>query len=683
MELRSPQESKTVRILLSYSLPHFDPSKEPEEHQYWGSSASVLARTLYGLLSELGDVTYTDGSSFQQHEGKEFDLFVGIDNHFADILATCQIKKSIYWAVNMHPAARNRLLRDFIQAEGLGDEALADWDLVDEVATGKALKACDFIICVGSLAAYNSYVQEGIPKTKIKMVNYGVGSSSKRPARRPGPKRFVYTSSEVGLRKGFDIVRALFSEREFEKKDFHLHIVGKPTNSFYNRQLSMLGKKLGNKLTYHGWVDSNTDEYQKLLQDADFLVFPALEEGQAGSVLDAIRQGAVPILSAHTGVDFSPIGTLELRRHSRSNREILKLALEMPRAELEGLRRKTDEYYKEFHLDFEQNLQETLRGALEGSLYPKVSFILPIFNKEKTIKDLLVDLDQALRAYQNAELHIFFDGCVDKTEKIVRRFYRQGPPYEVTFETTPNIFETKTNNLGLKKSRGKYCALTQDDVYVTDPNLFIEAVTFLDKNPRASILGTLAGVNYYPRGTTDLSGPGQIAMTQHEVYWRQDEKTDPALKDRIFEVDACMRGPLFIRKDFLEEHGYLDEVYAPLYQDDMDLCFRARKFGGKVYCLLGGAENRSLTMAYYDEAKSKFFAEVIERNTDIFYKRWEPSGERDYLWVNRTPIRISDKDLKSRRRLERQIALKSQTERLVKLPYRVARKAAGKLRRAL
>jgi SAM-dependent methyltransferase len=144
-------------------------------------------------------------------------------------------------------------------------------------------------------------------------------------------------------------------------------------------------------------------------------------------------------------------------------------------------------------------------------------------------------------------------------------------------------------------------------------------------------------VNFYPLGT-ELAGTGQIAMTESEVYWRQDAATDPELRSKFFEVDACMRGPLFIRRDFLVKHGYLDEAYAPLYMDDMDLCFRVRDRGSKVYCMLSNVENESLTMANYDAGKWAYFEKVIKKNTKLFYERWLPSMTKDYLRVERVPL---------------------------------------------
>ncbi len=625
-----------MKILLSYSYYHFDPDKSLSEQPVRNTSAGILARAFYEVLTELGEVTYTDGYRYKEHIGKEFDLFVGIASHFHDILNACIVEKSIYVAVNMHPVERNSILRQFINENNLPEGAISEKDIVDPAPYLEAIERADFILCAGNVATLNSYTKHGVPIGKIKIFNYGAALTAPKTIRSHKTKRFLYLASEIGLRKGFDVLSSAMIQIQ---GDFHIDIVGAPSNEFYRTKIDGLVKKMKGKAAYHPWIDSTRQQYKEILRDSDFLIFPSLEEGQAGTVIDALSQGLIPVVSENSGIDFSPLGKFAIGEESvTENAQILENALSLSIAEVKNLKNKALEYYQEMHREFAEELKESIQNSLAGFIYPLLSFVLPIFNKEKTIKGLVQNLDAAIRNYPRAELHIIFDGCKDRTEKIVRRFFRKKRGYSVTFTNTPNIFEIKTNNLGLKQGKGKYGVIIQDDNYIYDRLFAYEAVNFLDRNPKASVLGGLAGVNFYPLSTRDLKGPGQIAITEHEVYWRQDANTDPELKDRVFQVDACMRGPLFFRKSFLEEHGYLDEMYAPLYQDDMDICFRAGKYGYRVYCMLMNVENKSLTMAQVDPGKGKFFNQVMERNADIFYSRWNPTSKKDYLWVHRVPL---------------------------------------------
>jgi len=628
-----------MKILLAYSKSHFDPSKKPGEQKYWGSSANILARTLYKQCQELGDVTYVDSwtdADIDPLKGLHFDVLVGIVDKFAYISQLVNADKKILFAVNCHPNFRNAQLTSFVERYHLSEKSLSDWDIVTS-SYEEGVKAADSIICVGDNVTLNSYVAENIPKQKIKVLDYGVGKDSR--VSKAAPNRFVYVSPDIGLRKGFDILYDIFTHPSVLSKNIKLDIIGPATNPHYQKKLALLSEIMGSKLTYHDWLPATSKKYNEVLSEATYLVFPSLEEGQAGTVLDALKRGIVPITTKYVGVPFSPLGFLDAALSSESNVWLILEAIKTSKARLAELRKHTREYYDEFHADFETKLNETLHSAITtGKLYPKISIVLPIFNKQDTIEDLLYNLDRACNAYGNCEIHIIFDGCKDHTEKRVRSFYKNRKKYPVTYEKTPNIFEVKTNNIGLRKSKGKYAVIIQDDNFIYDPNIFFEISTLLDKNQRIAIMGGLAGVNFYPLGTK-LSGDGQIAMNKNEVYWRQDANTNPELRNRYFEVDACMRGPLVFRKSFLEEHGYLDEEYAPFYMDDMDICIRAKKLGFHVYAALLNVENKSLTVASYNTQERKdFWQKAMDHSSKIFYSRWKLSTEKKYNWIYREPL---------------------------------------------
>ncbi|MGA3150567.1 MAG: glycosyltransferase [Candidatus Saccharimonadales bacterium] len=663
-----------MKILLSYSKYHFDPDLPKSKQKYWDSSANILARSLYGLLNEMGELTYVDAQSGSLDElNGGYDLFIGIHFRFMDWRRASRAKKSVFLAVNMHPKVRNELIRRHCADWNIPSNALASWDLVDPKPIEASIKAADYILCVGNIATYNSYIQQGVPKNKIKVINYGVGPVNYSAAKASVKKRYVFVASELGVRKGFDVLcDMIMNAHQAHPGKFHLDLVGSANNKFYERKIATLQKILGSDITSHGWVESHSSQYKRILARSDYLIFPSLEEGQTGTVLDALRVGVVPIISKNSGIDFSPLGWLETEPDRHSRAAIFDKSLSVSKEELYDLKSKALEYYKLFHEPYLQTMRENLKEIINEELYPKVSIILSIYNKEDSILRLLKHLDEAILEYKNVELNVIFDGCKDKSEKIVRRYLRN-KNYAITYETTPNIFEVKSNNIGLKKSTGKYCCIVQDDNIIYDRNIFFEAVTFLDKATKIAILGGLAGVNYYPRGTK-LEGPGQIALNENEAYWRQDENTDPDFKHEFFEVDACMRGPLFIRKSFLDEHGYLDEIYAPLYQDDMDIAFRAKSLGYKVFAVLMNVKNESYTIASYSPKRIKFFKDAMQRNTNIFYGRWNPTIKKNYLRMERIEISSLQKERRQDKLQGYFLATRATSENIFKLPRVITKK---------
>ena len=628
-----------MRILLSYSREHFDPARPQGEGTRWAGSANIIARNLHRILSEMGEVTYVDAASPEEVGDGGYDLMVGILRNFREIAERSGAARTVLIAVNVHPSVHNERLLDFVTTQGLPSASLHELDVHDVSRDGAAIDRADAILLFGNVATWNTYVAAGVPRTKIRALNYG--SDLRAPEHAGGGGAGIdvlYAVSELGLRKGFDVVDATFRALDLDGLDIRLHIVGQPSYEHYHERLEAFKRDLGDRVIDHGWLPAASPEYRAVVAGCDAIFFPSLEEGQAGTVVDAMACGCVPIPSAASGVDFAPLGFAEPKLDPAPNVEILERLAGLTDAERGRLRARTLEAYEEFHAGFQAPLADAVRWAAAGSPWPRASVILPIHNKEAILQRLLDLLDRPLAHYGNADLQIIIDGCTDRSEEIARRFAEQRTSdYDVTIDVTPDIFEIKTNNMALRRMEAPYGVIIQDDNFVFDTEFLFESMTFLEKDRRAVVLGGLAGVNYYPLGT-QLEGPGQIIMGD-EFCWRQDADTDPELEHRIFEVDATMRGPLILRKSFLEEHGYLDETFAPLHQDDMDLCFRARDRGFKVYAVLMDVENDSLSMGFLDADKGSRLGPIMSRNIKRFYERWDAAftTEKDYVWFHRVP----------------------------------------------
>lgn len=632
-----------MKVLFSYDSVKFNPNNQQEKDILRQISSNATTRLWHRVLSEIGDLICIDSQEYEKVRGQYFDVFVGVSDNFLNIISITQIKTSFYLSFNLHPAERNYIIRKFITEENLGEEFLClnNCDRIREELS--AIQVADCILCQGNIYTVNSYLKYGVPLNKIKPVNYGFVDQPKLAlSTSPNSKRkYVYIASEIGLTEGFDILLDLLISGEKSGFEFSIDIIGEVSNNYRN-QLNLLQNTLETKMIYHGLFPDSYEQYRSIISNSDFILCPSLEGCQSEIIVDAISCGCIPILTRNTGLDFSPLGYLEVAINSQFNRDIFQESLNLTDEALERLKVKTLDYYYEQHYFVMDNLQSSiLQGFISNELYPKVSVTLSIYNKEKTIMEVINYLDIALKEYRNAELHIIFDGCQDLSEKIVRDFYSHQNYYEVSFEVTDNIFEIKSNNIGLKKSTGKYCVILQDDNYVYDKLFLFETVSFLERNPKAVILGRLGGTNFYPLGTTGLQGLGEISYTDTEVYWRQDAQADPTLNNRVFQVDTVMRGPLFFRKAFLENYGYLDEAYAPLYNDDMDICFRARHYGFSVYYMPMDVSNQSLTLLNYSSEKWNWFNNIREKNREIFYSRWTPSTDKDYLWLWRTELDIS------------------------------------------
>ena len=93
------------------------------------------------------------------------------------------------------------------------------------------------------------------------------------------------------------------------------------------------------------------------------------------------------------------------------------------------------------------------------------SIILTIHNKEFLINQVLDGITK--NTVGDYELIIVLDGCTDKSFNCVEDYFYETDK-NVLICTTPDVFETKANNVGLKSAKGEYVIIVQDDMIIKE-----------------------------------------------------------------------------------------------------------------------------------------------------------------------------------------------------------------------
>lgn len=157
------------------------------------------------------------------------------------------------------------------------------------------------------------------------------------------------------------------------------------------------------------------------------------------------------------------------------------------------------------------------------------------------------------------------------------------------FVNTENTGYAEGNNQGLKASTGEYVLLLNPDVLLPVGGLET-AVSLLQKRTEVGALGVRL-VN--PDGTTQPSVRG--FPTPLALLWEVTGLSRLFPQSRLFgayrmrwfsydrdaEVDQPMGTFLLIPRPVLEEVGLLDERF-PIFFNEVDWCFRARRNGWKI-----------------------------------------------------------------------------------------------------
>jgi glycosyltransferase involved in cell wall biosynthesis len=117
-------------------------------------------------------------------------------------------------------------------------------------------------------------------------------------------RNFLWLGSMSMVTKGLDLVLEAFASLP----DYHLTVCGpvEQESDFaraYQRELHETPN-----IHLEGWTDVRSTRFEELARNSIGLVFPSCCEGQAGSVINCMSAGLIPVLSRQSGVDVDDFG---------------------------------------------------------------------------------------------------------------------------------------------------------------------------------------------------------------------------------------------------------------------------------------------------------------------------------------------------------------------------------------
>ena len=215
------------------------------------------------------------------------------------------------------------------------------------------------------------------------------------------------------------------------------------------------------------------------------------------------------------------------------------------------------------------------------------SVVLTVHDKGFMIDRVISGILNNISTYTK-ELILVFYWCTDNSMEVASKTLKEfdgSHSVKVIIEETPDIWETKANNIGLKLSSSDTPIIIQDDMIVTEP-LFdqrlmkplqaysdVFAVTGRTAHNDSIIDSELVWTDAIGRENPTGKNPSYLEKKLRKILHR---KVRP--RRNIFGIrDVVNRGPLLIDNQKIQTLNYLDEAFAPLDLDDHDLCLRAYK----------------------------------------------------------------------------------------------------------
>jgi len=249
-----------------------------------------------------------------------------------------------------------------------------------------------------------------------------------------------------------------------------------------------------------------------------------------------------------------------------------------------------------------------------------VSIILTIHNQENIIKSVIKSiLDN--KSNHTKELIIVFDGCNDKSEEYSKEILSNVKDINIIYEYAPNLFETKSNNIALKKSTCNYSMIIQDD-------MIIEEEDFDKRMLKPFIFGDTFAVTAR-LAHNDVLMNGMLGWRDHAGYDPYNKQIWPSMRNHFSIRDVCNRGPLLLDNEKLIKLNYLDEAFSPQGLDDHDICLKAWKnykwVSGSYWIKWGsdakwGGTRKNIEVAtYIQKAEDENKKILINRYSDILH----------------------------------------------------------------
>src|SRR5687768_15392443 len=154
---------------------------------------------------------------------------------------------------------------------------MPDWDLPPpSFDHARTMELADLVFVVG-----NSYTLRTFPerwRSKIVLLNYSIDRDMFNPVPDAEARNeFCYVATHCGLRKGFVDVIDVWSQ--IDPATTRLHVIGNIAPPFDR----MLAEMNNGSIVYHGWIDSTSAQYQRIIKRCRFAHVPTYSEGQMGT----------------------------------------------------------------------------------------------------------------------------------------------------------------------------------------------------------------------------------------------------------------------------------------------------------------------------------------------------------------------------------------------------------------
>lgn len=283
---------KQQAIVLSYSEEHFCPGIK---NKFEYTSAGQLAKNIYLTLSKIDTVYYCNDPRYVKT-----DLLFSVNNW-----ARCRYvkaKKTILFLPFSHLQYIYNILTDCLESLSSKDIKFVDrlFDKNYIKMFTKGLKQSDKIVIIGNETIKNTYLSNGVNPSKVTVLNCGIDYSHfiRKKRVESGVIIFCFSVTKLSIHKGISyLIEAWKDITQTHKTGVRLDLLG------MDGDYDISDFKSLENVNFIGEYQAGSKFYINKLNEAHYVIFPSLGEGQAGTLLEAMSCGCVPIATRESGIN--------------------------------------------------------------------------------------------------------------------------------------------------------------------------------------------------------------------------------------------------------------------------------------------------------------------------------------------------------------------------------------------
>ncbi len=254
---------------------------------------------------------------------------------------------------------------------------------------------------------------------------------------------------------------------------------------------------------------------------------------------------------------------------------------------------------------------------------PKVSIIVPVFNKVELTKDCISSIFENT-VYPNYEIIIVDNNSTDGTKNYLTELELKHENVTVIFNNT-NLGFAKANNLATKIAEGKYLHFLNNDTRVK--KFWLSSLVELAEND--DNVYAVGSKLLFPNRTIQHAGviifrKRSYILPTH-LYYKFPQNVADFVQPKLFQILTA--ASLLIKKSEFQKVNEFDESYWNGYED-VDLCLKLKSLGGDLIW-----EPRSVVLHYESQSGPERFV-ATEKNERILNRKWYGKIQEDYIVEN-------------------------------------------------